>query len=340
MVVETSKHQPRVGLDAYSLTGPSGHEICANDVFSLLQAVKDLGGDGLQAHLPDNPERAAAAFALAADLDLYLEPYILLPLHWRSDADEIARRERRFRQICELAAARGVRALHCTMGARERFEDIRRWKGFVAATAACLERLAPLLRECGLRIGIENHWDYSTYEIVEIVSRVGADVVGVGLDTGNLPILGEAPEQALERSATCTATTHLKDVMLFSTGQGAARPVLPIGAGQIDIAGAVRALARHNPDLHFTIEDHPVIYPVDYFEAWWLEAVPEATAHDIATLARLAREGDRWLAEHRVPDPRAAELVPWSIRGPERLRADIRTVREMLGSAEGTSSTS
>lgn len=336
MVGETSACQPRVGLDAYSLTGPSGHEICANDVFAMLQAVKDLGGDGLQAHLPDDPGRAAAAFDLAAELGLYLEPYILLPLHWRGDADEIARREQRFRQICQVAATRGVRALHCTMGARERFEDVQRWKGFVAATAESLERLAPLLRECGLRIGIENHWDYSTYEIVEIVGRVGADVVGVGLDTGNLPILGEAPAQALQRTVACTVTTHLKDIMLFSTEQGAARPVMPIGTGQIDIAGAVQALAQHNPDLHFTIEDHPVIYPVDYFASWWLESVPEATAHDIATMARLAHEGDRWLAEHRVPDPHAAELVPWSIRGPERLRADIRAVREMLRSAGGT----
>lgn len=68
MVGEANAHQPRVGLDAYSLTGPSGHEICANDIFALLQAVKDLGGDGLQAHLPDDPERAEAAFDLAAEL--------------------------------------------------------------------------------------------------------------------------------------------------------------------------------------------------------------------------------------------------------------------------------
>ncbi len=339
MTSQANARRPRVGLDAYSLVGPSGREICENDIFALLRVVKNLGGDGLQASLPDDPGRTAAAFDLADDLGLYLEPYVRLPLHWRDDQEEIRRREREFHRICRAASERGVRALHCTMGARERFEDVHRWKVFVDATAECLRRLAPALREYGVRIGIENHWDYSTYEILGIVERAGADVVGVGLDTGNLPILAEAPDRAMERALPYTVTTHLKDVMLFSTERGAARPVMPIGSGQIDIAAAVRGLYRRHPALHFTIEDHPVIYPVDYFEAWWLEAVPEATSYDIATMARLAREGDRWLADRRVPDPHAAELIPWSIRGPNRLREDIRTVREILDAALSESAT-
>lgn len=324
----------RVGLDAYSLIGPSGHELCAPDVFVMLPMVKDLGGEGLQASLPDDRGKASDAFSLAAELDLYLEPYVPLPLHWRGDSTLIERRRRQFDLVCAVAAERGVQALHCTMGGQERFEDLARWKEFVAATARCLIGLAPRLREYGLRLGIENHWDYSTYEILEIVERAGADVVGFGLDTGNLPILAEAPDRAVERAAPLTVTTHLKDVMLFSTRQGAARPVMPLGQGQMEIAGVVRLLHRHNPRLHYTIEDHPVIYNLDYFEPAWLAAVPELTAYDIATTARLAQEGDRWLAERRVPDPHAAELVPWSVRGAARLRSDIQVVKAMLASAE------
>jgi sugar phosphate isomerase/epimerase len=259
-----------------------------------------------------------------------------LPLHWGNDQAEIERRERLFHEICAAAARRGIRALHCTMGARERFEDVRRWKEFVAATARCLTRLAPELRDLGLRVGLENHWDFSTHEILEIVERAGADVAGFGLDTGNLPILAEAPDRALARSAPYIATTHLKDAMLYTTATGAARPVMPIGTGQMGLGEAVRELYRHNPGLRFTIEDHPVIYHVDYFEAWWLDAVPELTSYDIAATARLAHEGDRWLAERRVADPPAAELIPWSVRGPARLRADIVAVRQMLAAAMAT----
>lgn len=327
---------PRVGLDAYSLTGPSGHEICDRDVFRLLRKTKELGADGLQAALPDDAAAIRDAFGLAAELDLYLEPYVHLPLHWQGDTAVIERRERKFHLTCQIAAEHGVRALHCTMGARERFQAPGRWKEFVAATAPTLRRLAPVLRERGMRIGLENHWDYTTYEIVQIAEQVGGDVVGVGLDTGNLPILGEAPERAIARAAPWTATTHLKDVYLFSTAHGAARPIVGLGEGQMGIANAVAAIAKHQPAINFTIEDHPVIYPVEYFEPWWLDALPELTTHDIAELARLAREGDRWLAEHRVSDPHAAELVPWSIRGPARLAADVRAVQQMLRHVEAT----
>ena len=95
----------------------------------------------------------------------------------------------------------------------------------------------------------------------------------------------------------------------------------------------MRKLRQQNPSLNFTVEDHSVIYNVDYFEPSWLEAVPELSAYDVATTARLASEGDRWLREHLVPDPHAAELVPWSIRGPDRLKADILAVRKMLADA-------
>jgi len=312
------------------LTGPTGHEICDRDVFRQLQKAKELGAEGLQSTIPDDAVRVRDAFALAADLDLYLEPYVQLPLHWQADSSVVERREQRFHLTCRLAAEHDVQALHCTMGARERFQDLGRWKEFVAATAACLQRLAPELREHGLRLGIENHWDYTTYEIVQIAEQVGADVVGVGLDTGNLPILGEAPDGGVARSAACAVTTHLKDVMLMSTERGAARPVMPLGQGQMDIAGTIRAIVQRNPTINFTIEDHSVIYDIDYFAPWWLEAVPELTAYDIATMARLAREGDRWLAERRVPDPHAAELVPWSIRGPARLATDIQFVKGVL----------
>jgi sugar phosphate isomerase/epimerase len=303
-------------------------------VFEMLPAVKALGADGLQAHLPDDEARARDAFDLAAELGLYFEPYVHLPLHWRDDGELIERRRRKLPMIGRLCAERGVRAMHCSMGARERFEDVGRWKRFVDRTAACLVELGPLLREHGLRIGIENHWDYSTYEIVQIAERAGPDVAGVGLDTGNLPILGEAPGPALERAAPYTVTTHLKEFFLISTPTGAARPLVTLGDGQVGMAEAVGRLRRHNPELNFTIEDHPVIYPVDYFEPWWLGAVPELTTGDVATMARLAREGDGWVQQHLVADPHAAELVPWSTRGPARLRSDIARVRQWLDAAD------
>jgi sugar phosphate isomerase/epimerase len=232
-----------------------------------------------------------------------------------------------------MAAGQGITALHCAVGAGERFEDVVRWKKFVGEAVACLQRLAPVLHDHGLRIGIENHWDLTTYEIFEMVERVGSDVVGFGLDTGNILALAEGPEQAIDRALPYTVTTHLKDAYLFSTELGAARPVVPLGQGQIGIAEVVHELCRREQVINITIEDHNGIWPVHYFETAWLEAVPELTAHDIATTARLSRQGDRLLAEHRIEDPHTADLIPWSIKGGDRLRSDIVSVREMVHTA-------
>lgn len=327
---------PRVGLDAYSLLGPTGREICEPDVGVMLRKVKELGGDGLQAGVPPDLGRIREAFELADELGLYLEPYVQLPLHWRNDREVVERRELQLHRVVAVAAERRVRALHCTMGARERFEDVGRWKEYVAQVAKSLIDLGPELRERGIRLGIENHWDFTTYEIREIVDRAGADIVGYGLDTGNLPILAEAPDRAIAHAAPFTVTSHLKDVYLISTPRGAQRPIVPLGQGQTGMAETIRLLYRHNPELNFTIEDHPVVYDVDYFEDWWLAAVPELTTHDIATTARLAREGDHWLSDHLVADPHAAELIPWSIRGPGRLRADILYVKKILSEVTGS----
>jgi sugar phosphate isomerase/epimerase len=297
----------------------------------MLRRAKQLGAEGLMCSAPDSADDMRAAFDLAAELDLYLDLHVPLPVDWRGDASRIAQREQKFHLVCRLVAERGGRAVHTAVGARERFEDLPRWNEFVATTVVgCLRRLAPELRELGLRVGIENHWDFSTYQILQVIEQVGADVVGFGLDTGNVPILAEAPDRAVERAAPFAVTLHLKDAMLFSTTRGAMRPVMPIGEGQMDIAAAVRTFYRHNPHLHFTIEDHPGLHELEYFEPWWLAAVPELTAYDVATTARLAHEGDRWLAEHRVADPRAADLIPWAIRGPARLEANVRAVKAML----------
>src|SRR2546422_6696335 len=220
---------PKVGLDGYSLTGPTGREICERDVFVMLRKVKELGGDGLQASVPDDPGELGEAFDLAAELGLYLEPYAQLPVHWRGDAEVIERRRAKLLVLCEACAERGIHAMHCSVGARERFEDLERWKRFVAVTADCVGELAPMLRDHGVRLGVENHWDFTTYEIIEIAERAGRDVVGVGLDTGNLPILAEAPDRGVERSAPYAVTLQLKDVYLFTAPRGAACPVVPSG---------------------------------------------------------------------------------------------------------------
>jgi sugar phosphate isomerase/epimerase len=116
-----------------------------------------------------------------------------------------------------------------------------------------LDAIVRMLRESvkiaeahGVVLAIENHIDYTSQEIVEILQRVGSDALKVNFDTGNTLRMMEDPVAAARRLGLYTVATHTKDVdacrhvrpeewYFFSS--------VPVGTGLIDMPGVVRALA-------------------------------------------------------------------------------------------------
>ena len=115
-----------------------------------------------------------------------------------------------------------------------------------------IEAIVGMLRESvriaadhGVVLAIENHIDYTSAEIEEILDRVGSDHLKVNFDTGNTLRMMEDPVAAARRLGPHTVATHTKDVeacrhvrpeewYFFSS--------VPVGTGLIDIPGVVRAL--------------------------------------------------------------------------------------------------
>lgn len=320
---------PRVGIDAYSLLG----DIVEGATVDVLERVRALGADGLQATLPSCEGQARELFAAASDWGMYLEPYIKLPVHWSNDAELIDAREREFEVVTRLASELGARTLHCSIGAGERFEDFARWQEYKQQVASVVRRLAPRLEERGLRLGIENHGDFTTRELVQLADASGSTHVGVGLDTGNLLYLAEDVRSAAERVAPIVHSVHLKDALLFPHPHGAQRSVAAPGTGQIDFDVVIGTLLRANPELNLTIEDHGDVLPVPFFDRDWLARLPELSAVDIAASAELTARGGRLLREHRLADPHAVDAIPWELRAPGRLRAGIAAIRAAAGRA-------
>jgi sugar phosphate isomerase/epimerase len=96
-------------------------------------------------------------------------------------------------------------------------------------------------------LAIENHIDYTSAEILEILERVGSDALKVNFDTGNTLRMMEDPVAAAQRLGPYTVATHTKDLdacrhvrpeewYFFSS--------VPVGTGLIDMPGVVRALAE------------------------------------------------------------------------------------------------
>jgi len=115
-----------------------------------------------------------------------------------------------------------------------------------------IEAIVKMLRESvkiaednGVALAIENHIDYTSEEILQILERVGSEALKVNFDTGNTLRMMEDPVAAARRLGPYTVATHTKDVdacrhvrpeewYFFSS--------VPVGTGLIDMPGVVQAL--------------------------------------------------------------------------------------------------
>lgn len=110
-----------------------------------------------------------------------------------------------------------------------------------------LKRAAQAAEAEGVTIALENHIDFTSQEIMEIVEGVGSEFLKVNFDTGNALRLFEDPVEAAARLAPYTVSTHTKDITVDgSRGTPLERftfwPSAPAGQGIIDMIGVIRAL--------------------------------------------------------------------------------------------------
>ena len=115
----------------------------------------------------------------------------------------------------------------------------------IDAVVKMLKESVKIAADAGIVLAIENHIDYTSEEIHQILQRVGSDRLKVNFDTGNTLRMMEDPVKAARRLGPYTVATHTKDL-------DACRHVPPeewyffssvvVGTGLIDIPGVVRAL--------------------------------------------------------------------------------------------------
>lgn len=114
-----------------------------------------------------------------------------------------------------------------------------------------IERISEILKqtvkkaeEAGVKLAIENHVDFTSDEILEILNNVGSEYLGVNFDSGNTLRVFEDPVEAAKKLAGHTYATHIKDIV---PTKGSPRDwtfwaSAPAGSGIIDMPGVVKAL--------------------------------------------------------------------------------------------------
>ena len=300
----------RVGADVKFLEGAS---LLGDDPWTTLVAVHELGFEGILVRTVDEAfptldsgaidefAQEAARRGMFVQLGLgKVNPYMTAELPRIRDLGGGSYLDGMVRLI-ELCAAHGWNeAWTATGGFKhdlpapfcfDRFRTDADWSDQLAAIARLLRMLAPALRANGVRLNLETHEEITTFEILRLIDEVGADVVGVCLDPGNLMVRGEVPDEAIARVAPYTHMTHLRDAVLAPTDDGLARFLMPVGEGVVDWGALLDAVLAADPGIDLAIEGiggsraEMVLQPQD---ARWRNAHPDLTDRDIRALASLA----------------------------------------------------
>lgn len=113
----------------------------------------------------------------------------------------------------------------------------------------------------GIKLAMENHFDFEQEEIAEIVEGIGSESFGITFDTGNALRIGDNPKDFAEKLGKYIFATHTKDVMPIYGGNPKEWYFLacvPVGKGCINMPEVTETLLNQGYNGMFAIEiDYP-----------------------------------------------------------------------------------
>ncbi|HOJ80919.1 MAG TPA: sugar phosphate isomerase/epimerase family protein [Clostridiales bacterium] len=154
-----------------------------------------------------------------------------------------------------------------------------------------IERLVPMYKEAvkiaeanGVKIAAENHIDFTSDEMLEIIERVDSPNFGINFDTGNFLRLLDDPVAGMEKLAPYVFSTHIKDLKIHPT----AKPTdwyffcgVPVGFGMVDNLKLAELLHKAGYKGFLAVE-------IDAPAPEWLGMEEEAVAVSVKNLKKIA----------------------------------------------------
>jgi len=117
-----------------------------------------------------------------------------------------------------------------------------------------LERLSKMFSEAvkvaekkNIKMAMENHIDFNSDEILQLLNDVGSPYLGINFDTGNFIRVLDDPVKAAHKLGKYVMATHIKDVKLLESVPADTWyffSSVPAGTGLVDIKGVAEALKK------------------------------------------------------------------------------------------------
>jgi sugar phosphate isomerase/epimerase len=202
-------------------------------------------------------------------------------------------------EMCRAAAPLGSRLVRCFLGMQGDRLGAVPFPEHVAECVATIKAVAPLARDLGLKIAVENHGfgDFLADELKAMVEQAGPDVAAVTLDTGNPAYCAEDPLYSAEVLAPYVVTTHFRDTAIWEDAHGAQAQWTILGRGTTDLPAIVAVLESVCPgvavDLETITGGPPRSIPYLDRESEFWRLYPEMPARSLARYVALARKGSQ-----------------------------------------------
>jgi sugar phosphate isomerase/epimerase len=285
------------------------------DPVRFLEFAKERGANAVQLPLGIRNEAASADVRRACEkLGMQIEGIVAPPNDAKSDLD-------RFAADLKTAQWCGAPVVRVAMRGGRRYEVFDKaedFSAFIKRAEEAIRRAEPIAKKHKVVLAVENHKDFRTDELVDLMKTLGSNWVGVCVDTGNNFALLEDPMATIEALAPFARSVHLKNMGLEDAPNGFRMSEVALEEGCFDLKKMVAVLRKANPKVGLHLEmitRDPLSIPC-LTEKYW------------ATLGRVpGRELARTLArvratERKEPLPRIAAL-----KLEDQLAAEDRNVR-------------
>ena len=237
-----------IGSSSYSIR--SRHEQGSGDPLSFARFCRERGAAGVQTSIgARDGEYIKRLRSYIDQTEMFLEGSVRLP---RDDGDV-----HRFAAEVRTARSAGATVLRTVMLSGRRYETFRtaeEFREFRQRSWQSLQLAEPVLKEFGGRLAVENHKDYRTDELSELMRRLSSEYIGVCVDTGNNIALLDDPLETARALAPWAMSCHLKDMAVEESADGFLLSEVPLGEGRLDLRQIVRVLRETRSELRFSLE--------------------------------------------------------------------------------------
>ena len=219
------------------------------DPMGLLEHCHQIGAGGVQMNMGIRDASYANSLRdKAQSYQMFVEGSSSLP---KDQADV-----ERFDAAVRTAKDSGAKVVRLAIGGRryEQFSEAAEFKAFAERSQNSLQLAEPVARRHQMKLAVENHKDWRTDQMLDMLKRLGSEHIGVCVDTNNSIALLDDPMAVIEAYAPCAFSVHLKDLAVAEYADGFLLADVVLGQGTLDLAKVVNVLRGANREIQFSLE--------------------------------------------------------------------------------------